>query len=340
MNEIMIIGEAWGREEEEARTPFVGAAGKLLRSFLHRTGIDPRACYMTNVFNLRPQPTNDIFNLCGVKKEGVPGYPALGPAKYIKLEYAAELTRLHQEILDISPNIILALGNTAVTAITKQKLPIGTYRGTPAISAIPNPATGEGFKYISTYHPNAVLREWAHSVTVLADLAKVKRHSTSPEFKRKSREIWIEPTLFDIEEFFTRHMHDADRPCAVDIETAGGTITEVGFGYPELGIVIPFYTRVGSHNYWESPEEEVVAWQLIASILRHLRCPVFQNGLYDLNWLWTKMRIQVPHAGEDTMLLHHALQPELKKGLAFLGSLHTDEPSWKLMRRATLKKEE
>jgi hypothetical protein len=33
------------------------------------------------------------------------------------------------------------------------------------------------------------------------------------------------------------------------------------------------------------------------------------------------------------MLLHHAIHPEMRKGLGFLGSIYTDEPSWKLMRK-------
>jgi len=42
------------------------------------------------------------------------------------------------------------------------------------------------------------------------------------------------------------------------------------------------------------------------------------------------------------MLAHHALQPESEKGLGFLGSVYTNEPSWKLMRargKGTIKKE-
>ena len=46
---------------------------------------------------------------------------------------------------------------------------------------------------------------------------------------------------------------------------------------------------------------------------------------------------------DDTMLLHHALQPESEKSLAFLGSLYTDESAWKLMRqrgKTTIKRDE
>jgi hypothetical protein len=42
------------------------------------------------------------------------------------------------------------------------------------------------------------------------------------------------------------------------------------------------------------------------------------------------------------MLLHHALQPEMDKGLGFLGTVYTDELPWKFMRtkHETLKKED
>jgi hypothetical protein len=59
---------------------------------------------------------------------------------------------------------------------------------------------------------------------------------------------------------------------------------------------------------------------------------IAQNGLYDLNILWRSYGITVRNFEEDTMLLHHALQPESEKGLGFLGSVYTDEASWKMMR--------
>jgi len=34
---------------------------------------------------------------------------------------------------------------------------------------------------------------------------------------------------------------------------------------------------------------------------------------------------------EDTMLCHHAIQPESLKGLGFLGSIYSDEATWKGM---------
>ena len=47
------------------------------------------------------------------------------------------------------------------------------------------------------------------------------------------------------------------------------------------------------------------------------------------------MGIKVYGAVEDTMFAHHALQPEMLKGLEFLGSVYTDEGSWKSDHRRT-----
>lgn len=338
---ILIIGDAWGRDDEAAGKPFAGGAGRVLRTQLHRAGIDPAICHFTSVFNLRPKPTGALIELCGPRNEGIPGYPALVPGKYIQAKYAPELARLETEVLALDPNIIVCLDNTPIIAATRSKYPVGTHRGTLFQTQWHHPS-GEPIKAIATFSPTSVIRDWSQNMIVIADLMKVKRQSTTPDFIRPRREIWIEPSLRDMLRFAEERMTDPDEPCGVDIETQAGTITEIGFGYPDKGIVVPFYSRSARNgNYWGTLLLEKLAWWWVRDRLDWLRRPVYQNGLYDLNYKWRTMGLTVPHAGEDTMLLHHSLQPELKKGLGFLGSLHTEEPSWKLMRRnATLKKED
>jgi DNA polymerase I-like protein with 3'-5' exonuclease and polymerase domains len=60
---------------------------------------------------------------------------------------------------------------------------------------------------------------------------------------------------------------------------------------------------------------------------------LFQNGAYDISFLWRAYGIKTMGAAEDTMLLSHALQPESLKGLGYLGSIYSDEGSWKHMRK-------
>jgi hypothetical protein len=59
---------------------------------------------------------------------------------------------------------------------------------------------------------------------------------------------------------------------------------------------------------------------------------IFQNALFDTNRLWRGYGVTFGGDIEDTMLMHHALQPESQKDLGFLGSVYTNEPAWKLMR--------
>jgi len=56
---------------------------------------------------------------------------------------------------------------------------------------------------------------------------------------------------------------------------------------------------------------------------------LFQNGLYDIPFILRTVGIRVLGATHDTMLLHHALQPESLKGLGYLGSIYTDHHAWK-----------
>jgi len=69
---------------------------------------------------------------------------------------------------------------------------------------------------------------------------------------------------------------------------------------------------------------------------------LFQNGLYDIAFLLRSMGIKVMGATHDSMLLHHALQPDALKGLAYLGSVYTDHGPWKSERKGsdTIKRDE
>jgi len=50
----MFIGEAPGRDEDDAGKPFVGRAGQLLDRMLAAIGLDETNAYITNVCNWRP----------------------------------------------------------------------------------------------------------------------------------------------------------------------------------------------------------------------------------------------------------------------------------------------
>jgi hypothetical protein len=54
-----------------------------------------------------------------------------------------------------------------------------------------------------------------------------------------------------------------------------------------------------------------------------------------MQYLWRYAGIAAKKFCDDTMLLHHALQPEMQKGLGFLASVYTDELAWKFMHKVS-----
>ena len=353
---IVLVGEARGENEDRLRSCFVGGSGALLLRMLNESGIiklsafdkeflsrwysvrDPKALesiwslhpevYRTNVFQIHP-PKNDLDFFTGPKAEALAGYPAL-TKKFVRQEFQIELERLRDEIIDRDPNVIICLGNTAIWALAG-RTGITKLRGTTLYST----HTVEGFKLLPTFHPAAILRQWDNRPTVIADLQKAKRESETPNIQRLAREIWIEPSLEDIDAF-TKSYIIGCRLLSVDIETSGSRITCIGFSpSPGLAIVIPFDDeRKANRSYWPNESAERECWAIINDILSDRSISkLFQNGLYDISFLYRAYGIKTFGAEHDTMLLQHALQPESLKGLGYLGSLYTDEIAWKNMRK-------
>src|ERR1700733_14789664 len=57
--EIVFIGEAPGKNEDEQGLPFVGAAGKFLNEMLAAAGLERRDVYITNIVKYRPPNNRD-----------------------------------------------------------------------------------------------------------------------------------------------------------------------------------------------------------------------------------------------------------------------------------------
>ncbi len=359
MKPIFLLGEAKGENEARYGAGFVGSSGlELIRMLadaeIIRLTSDDRdrirywyserdpyhldciwrqhpEVYRSNVFQLHP-PGNDLLFFCGPKATALDGWPALARSKYVRAEYEPELQRLGDELLAVDPNLIVCLGNTGLWAVSGLT-GIAKLRGTTGLST----HCVSGFKYLGAYHPSAVLRQYELRPTTVMDLRKAKREADYPEVRRPHREVWIEPDLEDIERFINEHVRGC-KILSVDIETSSNRITCIGFApRADIAIVIPLDDeRRPGNNYWPTQDAERRCWQLIRGVLEDRTIKkLFQNGPYDISFLWRAYGIRVLGAAQDTMLLHHALQPESLKGLGFLGSLYTDEGPWKSERKKT-----
>ncbi len=378
MPKIAFVGEAWGAWEAKAKRPLVGISGLELFNQLTESGIvtqtsDDRSnirdfwhfwriwrdndrsdnliqtkpmeriwdahpeIFLTNVFNFQPKG-NNIETLCVPKKESMSSLPPIKAGKYLAPCLEPELAKLQKTLFSLRPNLIVALGGTAAWALLRDPR-ITKLRG--AIAACLPPFEG---KVLPIYHPAHVIRPDAYKnrhVTII-DLFKAKREMEYPDIRRPARTVLIPESIDDL---YTIRAMASDRGLSPDIETAGDQITCVGFGFDEkLAVCIPFVDprRMGA-SYWGTPAEEKLAWEVVKELSGRECRKIFQNALFDVNRLWRSYGITFGGDIEDTMLMHHALQPESPKDLGFLGSVYTNEPAWKLMRargRDNFKKEE
>ena len=351
MTNIVFIGDKWGLEESQFQTQFVGSAGQEFSRMLAQAGFGNKSLpynftssirminywgrynfIFLNVFNERPKD-NNVESFYAHPKAKVPLDRKLPPRRvgtsnlYCRDEYAYHVYELHERLEQLKPNVIVALGNTALWAL---RIPptIGKLRG--------NVIQSKWGKVIPTYHPSMVLRNWSNRTIALLDLNKARRESKSPNISTPERIIWTEPTLKDLYLWWEDYGSKA-KLLAIDIETVRQTqVAEIGFASsPTMALHIPFVYKDGGQyiSWWKTPEEELKAWDFVEMVCRSSVPKIGQNVCqYDTYFMMRALGISILNITEDTMTLAHCWQPELEKSLGFLGSLFLNEKAWKSLR--------
>ena len=331
---IAFVGEAPGETEETQGVPFVGASGREFRMMLAQAGLSADDCFITNVFSIRPDENNlDEFCVTKAAQAALCAAPTpradelglrlpLGNGKYLHPELWTQVAELADRLRACAPNVVCAMGNTALWA-TAHTHKISAVRGT----LLPGKGAAAGFKILPTFHPAAVLRDWRLRPIVILDLLKLAREASHADIRRPPRTLCIAETADEL-----LRAVGAAPVLAVDVETARGQITRISFaGSPTFSCIVAFCSDRGENLH--ARETELGLWRAVATILADpTRTVIFQNGAYDLQYLWRAHHIPVLCKCEDTMIAHHALYPEVRKSLAFFGSIYTDEPAWKSLR--------
>lgn len=347
-NGLAFVAQSPGKNEVEQLKPLVGASGHLLREICSTAGIDFNQCSLLNVVSFRPLG-NDFSAFCGKKAEvGGKDYtlPPIAPGMYLKPEYLPELTRLKDELEELKPNLVVALGREALWALTRLS-GITKFRG-----ALVESSLVPGLKVLPTFHPAGIFRQYGNKVYLILDLFKAKNEMKFKEIKTKERIISIYPQspqeLWDWRDEqeaieVTRLIRSATATpwhmlLSVDIEDRtfqGKKVIEcIGFAFDQYSsLVVPFFSELRpKNNYWLTEIEELNAWNFVDYMLKNY--PVMgQNYMaYDTWVLLQEMNIRTLHFKEDTMIQHHAFQPEMKKGLGVLASIYCNVPAYKTMK--------
>ena len=143
--ELMLIGEAPGREEDLQGKPFVGAAGKLLTESLSQVGLSREEVYIANILKCRPPGNRDP----------------------LPEEIGACFPYLESQIEIISPRIICSLGKFAAQVLLDTSRGITHLRGKPQWYK-------NNITLIPIYHPAACIYKPAWKKTFLDDLKMVR----------------------------------------------------------------------------------------------------------------------------------------------------------------------
>jgi len=141
--DLVLVGEAPGREEDIKGYPFVGEAGQLLDKILFAMRLSREDVYICNVIKCRPQQNRDPQ-----------------PNEISSCE-----PFLKQQLMAIKPKLILALGRFATQTLLQTKEPISRLRG--------QWHEYEGIDLMPTFHPAYLLRNPAGKREVWEDVKKV-----------------------------------------------------------------------------------------------------------------------------------------------------------------------
>ncbi len=139
--DIMLVGEQPGVREDRTGEPFVGPAGKVLDQAIGEAGLHRGDLYITNaVKHFKAETTEDRVNEI---KPNVSEITACRPW-------------LEQEMEQVQPEIIVALGAVAARSLIGQAIAIGETLDEWM-------QTAEGRDLLVTYHPSATLRSIAEA---------------------------------------------------------------------------------------------------------------------------------------------------------------------------------
>jgi uracil-DNA glycosylase family 4 len=142
--DIVFIGEAPGKNEDQQGKPFVGAAGKFLNEMLAGIGLKREDVYITNIVKYRPPNNRD-------------------PLPDEKLAF---LPYLRTQLEVIKPKLVITLGRHSMDSLLPG-LQISKVHG--------QPKRYQGQVYLPLFHPAAALYNGGLRQTLIDDFERIPK---------------------------------------------------------------------------------------------------------------------------------------------------------------------
>ena len=183
--DIMFVGEAPGRNEDETGVPFCGAAGKNLDNLLEKVGLKRSDIYIANILKCRPPQNRDPQSD----------------------EIKAHTPWLLKQIKEIKPKVVCSLGNYA-TKFFIAKGDVENMDKQPGITSLHGrPREIEmgdlKFKLIPLFHPAAIIYNrtkltplWEEDMEVVKKEIFGEESEKSDEVIEEKKEVGPQKRLF------------------------------------------------------------------------------------------------------------------------------------------------
>jgi len=307
---LVIVGEAPGKHEVESGIPFTGPAGQLLNKALAEAGTSRNEVYTTNVCKVHP-PNNrlDQLSLVGHRIEDF-------------------LPQLWMELETINPNCILAVGSTALEALTGLH-GIEKYRGSILLCR----KTGQ--KVVSCIHPAALLHSegglalhpWKEFSWIKADIKRAVEQSNFREHKPPERYLHIAQSSNDVVRFLERYQNKEH--VYLDVETFKTFAQCIGLAFtPQEALSIPLF-NIGDQTGEIPASDMSLIWLILSEFLHDTKIKIAaQNAKFDEKRC-RQLGLAWHDCWFDTSMGWHMLFPEFPKSLQFISSVLTEEPYYK-----------
>jgi DNA polymerase len=167
--DLMFVGEAPGKHEDEQGLPFVGQAGKLLDQLLEEVGLARGDVFVCNVLKCRPPGNRDPHP---VEIDNCQGY-------------------LFDQVAYVRPKVVCTLGNFATKLLRGDQTGVTRVHGREELLVIGTRAV----RLYPLYHPAAALYTRAMLDVLRADFARIPDLLALPEPEQPAPGASPEPAV-------------------------------------------------------------------------------------------------------------------------------------------------
>lgn len=300
---------------------------------LSRLGIVATSCFITSILETAPpiiDGSPDIDEWISKRKTcPAPGWSKRGD-KWVHQNLVAGLERIQRYLGEVKPKLVITLGKAPLLMLTGYDS-VNDWGG----SRISQP--GYPYTILPTFHPRDLVKQPANRFILEMDLTRAYNIYTGKQIPR-IYDFVLKPTMAQATGYLLSLLSRADQgPIKIsgDIETRAGHIACMGLaGSPTSAICIPHLIvrpegSTESPFYWHE-EDEAIIIGLYHQLFAHPNILwIGQNFTYDCQYFWRHWGC-VPSRVRDTMVGHHSLHSNIKKGLAFLSRMYAqDHVYWK-----------